>query len=678
MERSLALLPTDINALRRRRGVVRASITRLTTRLRELESKTDQPDTVARAQQLSSKLNGLDTDFKVIHLQIIDLVSKDEDLVTEQDILDNHEDKVASLSFSFQQLCGSSPTPPVTPTEKNLLAKKLRYLEKSIGTTATNLMGLPDDSDDAALFLQHEAQLADYKSQLSVIREELLAADCILEDDPLFKLHDDLEKQLFDCSHIVRRRLAQCKADSPPTAPVASSGVKLPKLDVPVFDGNILNWTQFWEQFCISVHDRKNLSDAEKLVYLRHALKDGSAKTVIEGLSRSGEQYCEAIDCLKARFNRPRLIHQAHVKCILDSPPLKEGNGKELRKLHDIIQQHIRALKSMGHEPSPSFITSVIELKLDTDTMFEWQRHSHTESDVPHYNQLLEYIDQRAQASESLGHNIFKKNDKKLPKPIPSFPTHTTPACIACKSDKHPLYICQSFKGLPHEQKVFLLKSNHFCMNCLTAGHHAKSCRSIHRCRRCQGLHHTLLHFENGPKSTSTPITSNSAIKINSNCLLMTCRVLLTGPDGSSVEARCLLDNASSASFITERIAQILRLPRSYQSVFVSGIEGLSDEITGRFVSQVTASPVGKPDRRFSITAVVVPRVTCDLPTEPIPFALEWDHLSNLTLSDPTFGQPGRIDVLLGINTFIDCLSEGRISGHLVHQPHLKRNLDGF
>ena len=116
MERSLALLPTDINALRRRRGVVRASITRLTTRLRELESKTDQPDTVARAQQLLSKLNGLDTDFKVIHLQIVDLVSKDEDLVAEQDILDNHEDKVASLSFSFQQLCGSSPT-PVTPME---------------------------------------------------------------------------------------------------------------------------------------------------------------------------------------------------------------------------------------------------------------------------------------------------------------------------------------------------------------------------------------------------------------------------------------------------------------------------------------------------------------------------------------------------------------------------------
>ena len=85
------------------------------------------------------------------------------------------------------------------------------------------------------------------------------------------------------------------------------------------------------------MHDRTNISDAEKLVNLQQALKDGSAKTVIEGLTRSGEHYTEAIDCLKVRFNRPRLIHQAHVKCIVESAPLKEGSGKELHKLHDTI-----------------------------------------------------------------------------------------------------------------------------------------------------------------------------------------------------------------------------------------------------------------------------------------------------------------------------------------------------
>ena len=146
--------------------------------------------------------------------------------------------------------------------------------------------------------------------------------------------------------------------------------MKLPKLDVPTFDGNILNWKSFWKQFCVSVHNRTNLSDSEKLVYLQHALKGGSAKQVIEGLSHSGEYYAEAIESLQSRYNRPRLIHQTHVHMILEAPSLKEGSGKELRHLHDTVQQHLRALKAMDYEPSGPFITSVLELKLDVSTMF--------------------------------------------------------------------------------------------------------------------------------------------------------------------------------------------------------------------------------------------------------------------------------------------------------------------
>ena len=132
------------------------------------------------------------------------------------------------------------------------------------------------------------------------------------------------------------------------------------------------------------MHSRSNLADSEKLAYLRHALKGGQAKNVIEGLSRSGDQYSEAISCLKSRYNRPHLIHQAHVQRILETPSLKDGTGKELRRLHDIAQQHQRALKALGHEPSGSFITSLLELKLDVNTMFEWQRHSQVSTDVPH------------------------------------------------------------------------------------------------------------------------------------------------------------------------------------------------------------------------------------------------------------------------------------------------------
>ena len=122
-----------------------------------------------------------------------------------------------------------------------------------------------------------------------------------------------LEKRFFDCSlwiKVLLRPHAHAHEPTPGPAHSDSNEVKLLKLDVSTFDGNILKWKCFSEQFCISVHDCSSLSDSEKLIYLQHALKDGTAKHVIKGLCRSGEHYTEAVKCLTLRYDRPRLIHQ--------------------------------------------------------------------------------------------------------------------------------------------------------------------------------------------------------------------------------------------------------------------------------------------------------------------------------------------------------------------------------
>ena len=102
MEQSWSLLPTDVNALKRKRGVTRASITRVGTRLWDLEGKRDQPNTPAAAQQLCSKLRAIDAEFKTIHFQIVDLLDKDEDIDREQVIFDEHEDRVSAFSLRVQ------------------------------------------------------------------------------------------------------------------------------------------------------------------------------------------------------------------------------------------------------------------------------------------------------------------------------------------------------------------------------------------------------------------------------------------------------------------------------------------------------------------------------------------------------------------------------------------------
>ena len=175
-----------------------------------------------------------------------------------------------------------------------------------------------------------------------------------------------LDKGMFNCSLKIKRLMYSPTPPPPPTGSTTpsaeGSGVKLPKLAVPKFDGDIVNWRTFREQFCVSIHDRSHLTDLKKLAYLRYSLKDGSAKNVIEGLSRSGDCYKEAIDSLKTKYDRPRLIHQTHVKKIIEAATLKDSSGRELCRLHNTVQQHIRALKAMGHEPPGPFVTSLIKL----------------------------------------------------------------------------------------------------------------------------------------------------------------------------------------------------------------------------------------------------------------------------------------------------------------------------
>ena len=227
-------------------------------------------------------------------------------------------------------------------------------------------------------FIKHyDLQLAGHKSELMQIRNALLSAGDEVDVRDQLSFDTRLESVLFECLHHVRKilRNQRVAGHSPSDATLSEgsgTGVRLSKLDVPTFDGMILNWRQWWEQFCLSIHNRSTLSNAEKLVYLQHLLKDGSAKTIIQGLPQSGEQHNEAVEYLIARFDCPCLLHQTHVKMLLDTPSIHKGNGQELKCLHEMhAKQHIHALKTMGQEPSPAFITSLIEL--DSSTMFEWQ-----------------------------------------------------------------------------------------------------------------------------------------------------------------------------------------------------------------------------------------------------------------------------------------------------------------
>ncbi len=430
----------DLTTLRRRRGVAKSSITKLGNKTADLEAAEHNPIVVSHAVQLLKRLETYDADYRNHHMAIIDALESDEAAVPEQEELDRHDEDVTDLTVRLQAL---SAAPAVTDGHA-LALRQLAQLQAKLAAIGDDISTLTADPNDVPLVYLYQEQLMEFKRELFDIRNHVISIT-VDDSDPLNDTIKRQEKSIFDMSVIVKRLLyspTTAEALVPTTPETPTRGVNLPKIEIATFNGDLLSWKTFWEQFDVSIHSRRDVSNAEKLAYLRHSLKDGSAKAVIEGLSQSGDQYLEAIASLKARYDRPRLIHQTHVQKICEAPSLKDGSGKELRRLHDTVQQHLRALKVMDQDPSGAFITSMMELKLDQTTLFEWQKTSQGTKSVPHYRDMLEFLNLRAQVAETCSTQERKhvRNDSRKPsRLIPSNIGHVSEVnatvCVVCKTE---------------------------------------------------------------------------------------------------------------------------------------------------------------------------------------------------------------------------------------------------
>ena len=95
---------TELAFHKKRRAVVRSSITRLETKLSDLESNLGSPTLPENTHSLSDRLKALKMDFKTHQLAIIDRTSDEAQLTEEQQALDDNDDVISSLNIRIQRL----------------------------------------------------------------------------------------------------------------------------------------------------------------------------------------------------------------------------------------------------------------------------------------------------------------------------------------------------------------------------------------------------------------------------------------------------------------------------------------------------------------------------------------------------------------------------------------------
>ena len=193
-----------------------------------------------------------------------------------------------------------------------------------------------------------------------------------------------------------------------------------------------------------------------------------------------------------------------------------------------------------------------------------------------------------------------------------------------------------------NKDSIIYIQSN--VSQCWTPGHKASDCRSQSKCKVCNAKHNTMVH-KDAPAAPAVSTNTNSPQSLCvPDVLMMTAQVMLTGPGDKKIQARALIDSGPSMTLVSNKISQVLNLPVTKARVTFSEVQDTPVQASNSLVT-LTLSPIQVQRPQQPITAAVVSRVTCNLPLQGAPKIQDLPHF---TLADPTYHQPGKIDLLLG------------------------------
>ena len=150
----------------------------------------------------------------------------------------------------------------------------------------------------------------------------------------------------------------------------------LPEWKLSFFDGNPLQWPEWFGQFKSAI-DAKVLSDDVKLTYLK-TLVSGKAKNAIAEFAYSRVFYKDALKTLERKFGQPQTIVAAHLEKLSNFPPLKMHNSESIINFASCISSLVAVLKSLGYEndlKSTSVLNHVIS-KLPPNMKESWSLQS--------------------------------------------------------------------------------------------------------------------------------------------------------------------------------------------------------------------------------------------------------------------------------------------------------------
>ena len=476
------------------------------------------------------------------------------------------------------------------------------------------------------------------------------------------------------------------------------SGVRLPKINLPKFNGDVTKYQHFIQSFKCSIEANESLSDVHKLNYLINSL-EGPAYKALEGFQIVEENYKKALDILKARYGKPQHIISAHMQALLKLQTYQNDNISDLRAIYDKIMVNVRGLESLGisSEKYGSLLIPVIMSRMPSEIALQVARK--TSQDIWSIDEIMTIIRQEIEARE-IGKGISAIETKGNGRPLRTAPIGTTKTfvsrsenpkkeieCYFCKKH-HYSNECREITD-PCERKAIITEAKR-CYNCFRTGHNAKECRQTRKCYFCNGKHNTALctsarkssssnanetkanisitkisakHREESDQSTDGRTVTTATSREKTNVLLQTARVFVygEGQEERGIETTVLFDSGSQKSYITEKLKNRLRLKTKGSESINLNTFG-SNKYTKQCCDRVQVN-LRAADHVCTINAL-------SFPTLCSPIAARVDmssyiHLQGLELADTFSSSDKEIGILIGADHYYDVVSGEVIKGSL-------------
>lgn len=585
------------------------------------------------------------------------------------------------------------------------------------GIYATALEARSDVSRVPSLIIHVEdlnRLVEQFQSQRDVIINALVDLNRIAE-------FEQVDRPVVTSMESMRLEIKTIVASAVPTSVVSAnvSGIKssasscnaaasqnvipLPKIELPHFDGDLLEWRSYRDIFVSLVHDNTFIGDAQRFHFLLASLK-GDALAVVKSIPLSADNYALAWEALSDRFDNKRLLASAHLDKLLAFKPIAHESLPALLSFVNTFKKNVSLIKSLGVNDLASFLLFHMGARVLDPATMQLFESSTSPSTIPTFDELLQFVQQRCRVLENIrkpskpdiivkAHEKYNARNKVVvPKKSVFAATTSTSVksksrgCSLCDKADHSIYHCSKFNDMTVEKRREFVAARRLCFSCMSPSHMLNACSSTGGCRSCSSKrHHSLLHLNNDQSSaTGKAIQSTSlgpsadgsssfsgAACTNSTVVLGTAIVHIKDAWDQTHSVRVLLDSGSQISAMTSNCVARLGLSKRRFKTEITGLaQSPVNHVQG--VTSCQFSSHFDPHLFPSADLVILTQITTAMPSTRLPASVRSKY-QHLCLADNNFDIPSHVDALFGADILPSLV---RARAGIEHHPGLPSALD--